>query len=170
MKHIYLWRHAKSDWSDPARADFERPLAPRGRKAAPRMAKAMTKLGIEPELVLVSAARRTLDSWALAAPQFPDAEVRVRRGLYLAPPGRLLKTLRRLPKRVGTVMLVGHNPGLQGLALRLARPQVNAAARTRLADKFPTAALAVLSFDGKRWRDLDEGKARLERLLTPRDL
>ena len=171
MKTLALFRHAKSDWSDPRLEDFDRPLAPRGLKAAPRMAKAMKKLGLAPDLVLCSEAVRTRQTWDLAAPEIGAASrLEIRRSLYLAAPGELLQAIREAGPQAETLMLIGHNPGMESLAAVLAGPGSETAAFRRMAKKFPTAALAVLTFEIADWRDAEPGTGTLTHFIQPRDL
>lgn len=170
MKRLCLLRHAKSDRSAPAAADFDRPLNPRGREAAPVMGRYLRRQKLLPDTVLCSAARRARETWELAGPML-KAEIPVdySERLYLAAPAQILRLLRQLPESAGAALLVGHNPGFHALALRLAG-RGDAAARARLQAKFPTAALAVIDFDARRWRDIAEGEGALERFIAPRDL
>lgn len=166
-------RHAKSDWTDPSLADHDRPLAPRGIEALARMQDRLAT-GPRPDLVLCSSARRALDTLAGIRPALPDAvEVEVERALYRADASALLDRLRTLGEDTGAVMIVGHNPALHDLALGLlgdvdgddgVRDEV---ARARLAAKFPTGAIAILTL-GSRWVDLEPGCAVLDDFFTPR--
>jgi phosphohistidine phosphatase len=164
-RRLYLLRHAKSSWGDPGLADHERPLAPRGEKAAREMAEHARKGGIEPALVLCSTALRARQT--LAALSFAG-EVSYEDGLYGASAGELVARLRRLPDELGTAMVVGHNPGLQELALLLIEG-VGHPALARLHDKLPTGALVTLGFQGP-WAALGEGTATLEDLVVPAEL
>jgi phosphohistidine phosphatase len=167
MKHLYLLRHAKSSWKNPGPADHDRPLAGRGRRAAKAVARHLREQGIEPELVLCSTARRARETLERIEPALGTGAVRVERELYGAGAGALLEQLRGVPDAVGSVLVIGHNPGLQRLALELARP---APAVEELEAKYPTAGLAALAFEGPSWRDLDRGSAELVRFVRPRDL
>ena len=171
MRQLLLMRHAKSAWDDPQLADHARPLNARGRRAATAMAAAMRDLGLSPDVVLVSSARRTLQTLEALAP-LPDSPiVTPMDDIYLAPWEKLLELLRRVPDTARSVMLIGHNPGLHELALALAGPA--AAARggdaKRLADGYPTAALAEFAI-ATPWHLLDAGAGRLVRFLLPADL
>lgn len=171
MKTLGLLRHGKSDWSDPSLEDFERPLAPRGTKAAPRMGKAMKALGLVPDLVLCSAARRTRETWDLVAPRLGGTpRVSLSRGLYLAGPPALLKAIREVGPEVETLLMIGHNPGLENLAALLAGPDSEPRLLTKMGKKFPTGALAVLAFEIDTWREAAPGAGRLIRFVRPRDL
>ncbi len=168
MKTLYLLRHAKSSWDDPRLADHERPLAPRGREAARRLAKHMARAKLRPELVLCSSAARAVETYEALAGALRGPEVSTEDGLYGAGTEDLLARLRQVGEGVRSVMLVGHNPGLADLAAALAGSG-EPADLGRLRDKLPTGALAVLSFDGA-WAALRPGCASLESLVVPRDL
>jgi phosphohistidine phosphatase len=166
MRSIYLLRHAKSSWKTGV-PDHERPLARRGRRAAKAIRRHLREAGVEPELVLCSTARRAVDTLERIEPALRTSDVRIERDLYGAGSEALLDRLRSVPNDVGSVMLIGHNPGLQLLALDLARP---AAERDELAEKFPTAALVTLAFRSASWRLLEPGTAELVGFVRPRDL
>lgn len=172
MRQLLLLRHAKSSWDDPSLPDHARPLNARGRRAAQAMAAAMRDLGLSPDVVLVSSSRRTLQTLEAISP-FPDSPlVEPMDDIYLAPWPRLLEILRRSPETARSVMLLGHNPGLQDLALALVGASGMAAgpaAARRMAEGFPTCALAEFTI-AARWPDLAEGGGRLVRFLVPADL
>ena len=166
MRTLYLLRHAKSSWEDPELDDMDRPLAPRGRRAAERIAVHLRAHGIAPELVICSPAlraRQTLDGLgdAVAA-----ARVEIDPDLYDAHEADLLATVRKVEPGVNAVMLIGHNPSIERLALLLA---AEGDLLDDLRSKFPTAALATLTFDPV-WRDLGAGEAELAAFVRPRDL
>jgi len=168
MKLLYLMRHAKSSRGEGA--DFERPLAPRGRRAAARMGEYMLECGLVPDFILCSAARRARETLELAARRLGrDVPTHYTKSLYLAEPARILKELRRLPDAADAVLAIGHNPGLQELAVELAGEGA-AADLARLAAKFPTGAFAVLRFAASTWRDIGRGGGRLELFVGPREL
>lgn len=166
MRTVYLLRHAKSSWKS-GLPDHERPLAPRGRRAGKAICLQLQKQGIEPEQVLCSTARRTRETLELIEPALGTADVQIEPELYGASRDELLDRLRSVPDGVGSVMLIGHNPGLQLLALDLARP---APELRELEAKYPTAALATLAFPGSSWHELASGGAELVGLVRPRDL
>jgi phosphohistidine phosphatase len=161
-RRLYLLRHAKSSWKEQGLADHDRPLAPRGRRAARALAR---HLRDEPELVLCSTARRARETLAGIEPALGRSEIRLEPELYGAGPAALLERLREISAHVGSVMVIGHNPGLQELALLLARD-----GSTELGAKFPTGALATLAFRGPGWAELDRGAAELVEFVRPRDL
>jgi phosphohistidine phosphatase len=167
MKRLYLLRHAKSSWDDPTLADHDRPLAPRGRRAAKAMGEHLGRKGIAPELVLCSPSRRTRQTLKRLAPALgKSADVHINPALYAAPEADLLEVLHDLPDEVESVMLIGHCPGIQDLALGLAGAGTEI---PRLRSKFPTAALATLELDGS-WRELAPGSAELVSFVKPKEL
>jgi phosphohistidine phosphatase len=170
MRRLLLLRHAKSSWDEPALADVDRPLAARGRAAAPAMARHMVARGWRPDLVLGSHAERVRQTWQLAAPILgADIPVKILRSLCLAPPSRLLASLRRTSSEFGTLLMIGHNPGFGRLAEDLCSATSSEAYR-RLQAKFPTAALAVIEFDVEGWREVASGGGRLIAFRRPKDL
>ena len=166
MKTLYLLRHAKSSWDDAALADRDRPLAPRGRKAARLIAEHLRRDGIVPALVLCSAARRTRETLEAIEPALGGADIEVERDLYGASAGELLERLHAVSEGVESVMLIGHNPSIQSLALNLAGTGDDLDA---IAQKYPTGALATLTFEVS-WRELERDGAELAGFVRPRDL
>ncbi len=170
MKTLLLLRHAKSSRDDPGLEDFDRPLAPRGREAAPRIGAFMHDRGFIPDLVLCSPAHRARQTWDLVAPALAaPGSVRFDKRIYLAESDGLLERARAVPARVGSVLMVGHNPGLGELACLLtgrgAKRDI-----ARLRRKFPTGALAVLRFDVARWSQIAPRGGELVLLAVPREL
>lgn len=171
MRTLLLLRHAKSSWDDPDLEDFDRPLGPRGLQAAPLMAAYLETKGLRPDLVLCSPALRARQTWSLAARGWcENIEVKELQSLYLGPPSRLLDAIRRVPDEAVCVLLVGHNPGMEHLAVALAGPRSKPKALTRLQSKFPTGALAEIAFETDSWTDVDRGQGRLKRFVRPKDL
>lgn len=172
MRQLLLLRHAKSAWDDAALPDHARPLAPRGRRAAAAMRAAMRDLGLAPDMVMVSSARRTMQTLEALEPFDDTPLIEPLDSLYMATAPQLLQVLRGVPETARSVLLVGHNPGLHDLALLLAggRERLHGSpSLERLAERYPTAALAEFSIPGP-WAGLDAGAARLVRFLLPRDL
>ncbi len=170
MRRLYLLRHAKSSWDDPALDDYDRPLNGRGRAAARLMAAHLRAARLRPDLVLCSGARRTrqtLDSLEAVLDGVPAV---IEPELYEADRTGLLARLRRLDDRFASVLVIGHNPGLERLAEALAGGQGDGQALARLAAKFPTGALAVLDGEIDRWAELDHGTCRLAAFVRPKDL
>lgn len=170
MKTLYLLRHAKSSWDDPTLSDHDRPLAPRGRNAAPRMAVWLRTQARRPDLVICSTAARARETWELVARELqPAPEVDVRRSVYDAGPEQLIAVARGAPARVGTLMLVGHNPAMEEAAALLARDG-DARALATMQSKYPTAAVAELTFDVASWQEIGRDTGHLARFVRPKDL
>lgn len=172
MHQLLLLRHAKSSWDDTKLPDRERPLSKRGRRAAGAMRQAMQELGLLPDLVLVSPAKRTQETLAHLEPWDETPLIEPMEALYLASAPQLLTILHDVAETVRGVLLIGHNPGMHELALTLAGAQALAEpgeATRRLAAGFPTGALAEFGIAGT-WRQLDAGGGHLVRFLAPRDL
>jgi phosphohistidine phosphatase len=167
MRTLYLLRHAKSSWSDSTLADRERPLAPRGRRDAKRMGEHLVEGGIEPELALCSPAVRTRETLERLGGALGLVTVRFEEELYAASWTGLLERLHDVPETVASVLLIGHNPGLEDLALALASSGPDLA---RLEAKFPTGALATLAISTATWKELSEGDAVLTAFVVPREL
>lgn len=170
MRTLFLLRHAKSSWDNPSLRDFDRPLAERGRRAAPAMGQYMRREGLVPELVLCSTARRAQETWALMESALePRPEVTHTDLLYGASAGGMLDEVRAHGGAAPTVMLVGHNPGMEDLAVALAGSGSERLLR-RLRRKYPTAALAIIDFDMPTWSDVRPGAGTLRRFVRPKDL
>jgi phosphohistidine phosphatase len=172
MRQLLLLRHAKSSWDDPKLSDHARPLNSRGRKSASAMRHAMRELGLAPDIVLVSSARRTLQTLEALEPWDDQPLVEPMDQLYLADAAHLLGALREVSDTARSVLLIGHNPGLHDLALLLVGPVglgTQSPNISRLAEGYPTGALTEFSIPGP-WSTLGEGGGRLLRFLAPRDL
>ena len=168
MRQLLLLRHAKSSWDDPRLSDHARPLNARGRRAAAAMAQVMRERRLSPDIVLVSSARRTLQTLEALAPFEDGPLVEPMDDLYLAPWQRLLDVLRNVPQTARSVLLIGHNPGVHELGLALLG-QAEGADAERLAEGYPTGALAEFSI-ASPWQQLEAGGGKLVRFLAPRDL
>lgn len=142
--------------------------------AAPRMGAYMRQQNYVPGLVKCSASARTRETLGHMLPLFaPAPEVRFSRALYLAEPKSLLEDIRQTPAEFSTLLLVGHNPGIGALALALARLPIDEEEerlKERLAEKFPTACLAVLDFDAQNWRDVKPLSGHLVDYMRVKDL
>ena len=169
MRQLLLLRHAKSSWDDAKLSDHGRPLDGRGRADAGAMRQAMLGLALSPDVVLVSSARRTLQTLEALEPWEDTPLVEPMDALYLATAPELLKVLNGVAETARSVMLIGHNPGLHELAVLLTGSTRDPADARRLAEGYPTGALAEFSVPGP-WRTLAAGGARLHRFLCPRDL
>ena len=164
---LVLLRHAKSDWPEDV-PDQERPLAERGRRDAPAVGRWLREAGCRPDYVVCSTALRTRQTWDLAKGEIAaDPPVVFEPRVYGATVAELVDVIAGVPADAATVLVIGHNPGLEILALALAG-QAPGAANDHLREKFPTAAVAVFSWSG-RWDQLAAGTARLVHFVTPRD-
>jgi phosphohistidine phosphatase len=162
MNRLILLRHGKAERDSASGDDFDRALAQRGVAESAAMAETLADMGFHPDLVLVSAAKRTQETWAACAPAFPPTAVRVERGLYLAEERAIRDFAEAAGESSPTVMIVGHNPGVQELAIRLLHE--GGAAPTLIAKAhgaFPTAAAAVFLFDAS-------GRPSYDGLFFPR--
>jgi phosphohistidine phosphatase len=163
MRLLHLLRHAKSSWDDPALADHERPLAPRGLKASQLIAAHVQTAGIAPELVLCSTALRARQTLAALVPVLGgDVTIRLEETLYGAGRDEVLARVREVDDSVSSLLVIGHNPTLHELALFLSGD-------ADTLERFPTGALASLAFS-TGWAALDEGGAEVEGFVVPRDL
>lgn len=173
MKRLILLRHAKAR-REPSAGDHGRPLAPRGHRNAPAMGKALRKAGFVPDAVICSAAKRARETWDLMAPQLKTKPpCAFTEALYLAPWQAIVNIARQADADAKTVMLVGHNPGLEDCATALLRRDMSGdegARRALLAEKFPTGAAAVIDCDIDHWHDLVPACGALIAFIRPRDL
>jgi phosphohistidine phosphatase len=175
MVTLSLLRHAKSSWDKPL-DDYERPLSKRGEMAAPEMGSVIVELGRRPDLILCSGAKRTRETLQHVLEKLgtPEPAVRYDDALYMATPDTIISRVKAATTNgadtaPGHVMIVGHNPGLEELALWLVGSGADEE-RARLAQKFPTAGLAVISFDSGDWDGIGPGAGRLDHFVTPRRL
>ena len=170
MRTLYLLRHAKSSWKDTSLEDFDRPLNKRGRQAAKAMAGYFIDRGVRPATILCSSATRTRETLERMQKKLgPNIPVRFEKGIYLASANTMLRRLRRLDDGLASAMIVGHNPGMERLALMLAGDD-GGAERSAVAEKYPTGALCVLDLDIAHWRDAAPGCAHIAAFVRPRDL
>jgi phosphohistidine phosphatase len=171
MKTLFLLRHAKSSWDAPATGDHDRPLAPRGEKAATLVGNHLRMHHARVDLVLCSTALRAVETRkrVMAAMGSPFPPVEHERGLYLCGARTLLERLRDAPESAKGLMLIAHNPDLHELAQELTGSGDHDH-RQELAEKYPTGSCAVLLFETMRWRDLDLGAGRLTDFVQPRKL
>ena len=168
-KTLYLLRHAKSSWDDPAVPDHDRPLAPRGKEALGRLRRYVARRGLSPTVVLCSSARRAVMTFYGILPALPaGTAVQIEDGLYAASSDQLLDRLRRVDDDAASVLVIGHNPGLESLATALVGSG-DAGLREQLAAKFPTGALATITLSGS-WAELGPGRATLQAFVVPRAL
>jgi len=170
MKILTLLRHAKSGWDDPVARDFDRPLNQRGRRAAATVGRALRDEGARFDAVIASPAVRVVETLREVADGYGGAlEPRHEADLYLASPSVLLEHVQRADDRAERLLVVGHNPGLEQLALLLAGSD-RSGALAELQDKYPTATVAVIEFDVDHWSQVQKGGGALVRFIRPRDL
>ncbi len=170
MRRLLLLRHAKSSWSEPGASDQERPLNRRGQEAAPRIGAYLNRHRLVPDCVLCSSARRARETWTLASAEVPAAPpaVYVER-LYDAAAHAVLDVVRHADPDCQSVLVVGHNPGLQEAAMLLIASG-DLEDRERLREKLPTGGLVVIEFAIPDWSKLHAHSGRLERFVVPRML
>ena len=163
---LWLLRHAKSSWDDTGLPDVERPLASRGQEAADRIRDYLLAEGIEPQLVLCSSATRARETLVRVLPALGTAlQVLIEPELYTFDADVLLGRLSRVPDHVASVMLVGHNPAIEELVVRIAD---RGDCLHDLSEKYPTAGLAEVEFPTGTWSAIEPGA--LTRFVVPRDL
>ena len=168
MKTLTLLRHAKSSWDGQAATDFDRPLNPRGHRAARAVGRELQARGLAFDRVIASPAARVVETiegfeGGYGGPLQPTFDPRV----YLASPATLLAIVREADDAAGHLLIVGHNPGLEALAMLLTRDN---ALRREMATKYPTATVAEIQLPIDHWRDAAAGTGELARFIRPRDL
>ena len=161
MKRLYILRHAKSSWNDSTLSDFERPLNERGREAAPFMGELMAKRGWLPDIILSSPAERALQTTRLVIDNsgFASSFVLSDR-IYEASPQGLKKIVSGLDDDLDSAMLVGHNPGIEGLIELM----------TGENRRMPTAALAIIDIEAESWKTAFETKSVIVETIKPKEL
>ena len=171
MKILGLFRHAKSDWQDPRARDFDRPLNDRGRKGAAVMGRHIRDHGAVWNRTISSPAIRCAETIEIAceAAGRPVA-VNWDRRIYLASSATLIDVLRETEGDPRSVLMVGHNPGLEDLIFDLVPDDGTSPLRDLVEVKFPTATFAVLELNIERWADLAERCGKLVHLTRPRDV
>jgi phosphohistidine phosphatase len=167
LRRLVVLRHAKSAWPDGV-PDHERPLAPRGRRDAPAAGRALVEADCLPDLALCSTAVRARQTWELASAQWgTPPPVRSDPRLYAADVTELMGAVHEVSPEVETLLLIGHNPGLEDLVLELAGDSLDDAL-DEVRTKFPTSAIAVLAWHGTSWQALAPGTALLTGLIVAR--
>lgn len=153
MKKLILIRHAKSSWEDPLLDDHERPLNDRGHRDAPQMAQRLKEKEVIADLIISSTAVRAKATAYITAERldFPKEEILIRKDLYHTSENEMLKVLTRLPDTLNTVLLIGHNPGLNDLIIRLGG---------KIKD-LPTAGQFAFSFDTSKWSEIDAENSKV---------
>ena len=161
MKRLYVLRHAKSSWDDASLADYDRPLNDRGLETAPFMGRLMRERGYLPDAVLSSPAKRARNTAKLASEAAElKSPILFAEQIYEASPQTLVKVLAGVDDKAGSAMVVGHNPGMEGL-IRLLTGETAA---------MPTAALAVVDLDIEKWSQIDHLTGKLVEVLRPKEV
>jgi phosphohistidine phosphatase len=168
MLRLLLLRHAKAAWPS-GTLDLDRPLAGRGQEAAALMGRYLKDEGLEPDLAIVSAARRTQETWERVQPFLGEIEMRQDGRIYEAPVGRLLEVVRDVEPEIRTLLMIGHNPGFEELA-RFLISEGDMDGLLLLGQKYPTAGLSVIEFPLESWGEVGQKTGRLERFVTPKSL
>jgi phosphohistidine phosphatase len=167
MRRLMLLRHAKTERAEPGQRDRDRKLTKRGRDDAPVIGAYMARHGLTPDVVLVSPAKRTQETWALIAPAFAKAPRLVNgERIYNATTEALFEII-SATRGAHSVLVVGHNPGLHDVAMQLIASG-NVDARERVVEKLPTSGLVVIALAFDDWSRLHPHAGRLERFVTPR--
>jgi phosphohistidine phosphatase len=168
MKTLHLLRHAKSSWKDAALDDHERPLSKRGRETAKMLGRYLRREKIKPDVVVCSSAVRATETLAPIRKKTKPRKIVLEDGIYEAPQQKLWERILTLPEKAESVLLIGHNPALQELALELA----DAESRARfpaIEAKFPTGAIATFRLKGA-WKELRPNGAALAEFTTPKGI
>jgi phosphohistidine phosphatase len=167
MRRLLLLRHAKAERLPPGGRDLDRVLAERGRADGKTLGGYLARHRPIPDRAVVSTSARTRETWALIAAAFAKAPpVHLEERLYDASPLAILEVVKQTADDIGTLLVIGHNPGLQELAAMLTASG-NIEARERLGREFPTSALATIAFAAANWSDVHVRGGRLEHFVTP---
>ncbi|MEG3181546.1 SixA phosphatase family protein [Sphingomonas sp. LT1P40] len=171
MKTLTLLRHAKSSWDDPVARDFDRPLNGKGQRAAVTVGRYLRGEGLSFDHVSASPATRVVETidrveTGYGSQLAPAWDKRI----YLASASSLLDVIHELPDGADSALLIGHNPGLEDLVLTLIPDRAGDALRDSIEEKFPTAAVAVMTFDVADWGAIRANGGTLVRFTRPRDL
>ncbi|BAF72842.1 SixA phosphatase family protein [Sulfurovum sp. NBC37-1] len=160
MKKLYLIRHAKSDWSDLSKNDFDRGLNKRGKRSIPIMAKALREKGIIPDLILSSSAKRAKKTAkGLSKALHYEGKIFFNEGLYFTEPEEMIEMVRNVDDRYQSLFLIGHNPEMTELANILTEVYI---------DNTPTLGIVAISFDIQKWNDIGRGKGKMEAFIFPK--
>jgi phosphohistidine phosphatase len=171
VKKLTLLRHAKSGWDDPVARDFDRPLNARGKRAAHRIGEYLREHRLHYDHVLASPAIRVVETIeGLAEGSGETIAPAWDKRIYLASAVSLLDVVQEADDRYDTLLMVGHNPGLEDLVLMMVPDRPGDEARDQIEEKFPTAAIAEISFAVDRWEDVRPNSGELSLFVRPRDL
>jgi phosphohistidine phosphatase len=160
MKKLFILRHAKSSWNDPSLADFDRPLNERGLNAAPFMGEVIAKRRFLPDVILSSPAKRAMETAMLVKEAAgSNAPIQYDERIYEASPQVLRQVVSELGEDKRSVMIAGHNPGIEGFVKFL----------TNSSERMPTAALAVIDLGIEQWKDVLQGCGTLQAVIRPKE-
>jgi phosphohistidine phosphatase len=170
MKRLTLLRHAKSGFDAGIARDFDRTLNAKGRRAARAVGKHMRDQGMTFDHVIASPAARVVETLAQVGDAYGNAlSPALDRRVYLASASTLLDVLHEVPEETESLLLGGHNPGMEELILLLL-PDDAGPVRSEVEEKFPTASMVEIRFEAGRWEDVTPGSGTLIRFIRPRDL
>jgi phosphohistidine phosphatase len=161
MKTLFVLRHAKSSWNDAGLSDFDRPLNERGLKAAPLMGEVMKKNQFQPALILSSPAKRAEQTANLVKEAAGiGSAIQYEKRIYEASVPRLLEIISEQDEKIESILLVGHNPGFEGL-LRFLTGEMH---------EIPTATLAVIDLKAQKWNEINYATGNLRALIRPKEV
>lgn len=161
MKQLFLLRHAKSSWDDDSLDDFDRPLNPRGKKAAPMMGNVIKERDIAPDIILCSPAKRTKQTLKLVNETAKlETDITFEEAIYDSSVADLRNLLKKQKRSVNSILLIGHNPGLEELLEEL----------TGKYERLPTAALVRIDINSDDWSHIKDGANKIAWIVRPRDL
>jgi phosphohistidine phosphatase len=171
MKRLTLLRHAKSGWDDPVARDFDRPLNAKGKRAARTVGEYLRDHDLHYDRIAASPAIRVVETLEEVAAGLGETIAPAwDKRIYLASGVTLLDVVHDTPDDAATLLMVGHNPGLEDLILMLVPDRAGDEARDQVEEKYPTASIAEIEFDVDHWQDVKTGGGRLVRFVRPRDL
>jgi len=168
MKTLYILRHGKAERDSESGEDFDRPLAERGWRDAEAVGREVRLRGFETDAVLSSPARRAAETVEAFARGYGPVQPRFERGIYNAPAEPLIDIVSATDDRAARLMIVGHNPGFQELALLLEDAPGDYA--DRLADGLPTAGFVAMELDVAHWNEVTERCGRVTAMIVPKEL
>ncbi len=161
MKKIILMRHAKSDWANSELTDHQRPLNNRGKRDGPRMGTQILEKGIIPEVLLVSDAQRTKDTWELINEYFPSAKTIFLPELYLASADTIAQIISEVDDLIDTILILAHNPGITEAFSLLANLKI---------DNVPTSGVGCITYETDKFSEILNSRSRLDYFIYPKML
>lgn len=164
MKRLILFRHAKSSWDDETLTDHERPLAPRGKESVPKMGKFLKQEKLFPQLILCSTAKRAKETLSIFINEIKEKiPIRIEKSIYTDGLTGIIDLLQTLPASIDFVMMIGHNPDFEEAAGFFTQGYFPY-------KKFSTGSIALIEFNIKNWKEVDEGKGSLVLYKSPKML